>query len=41
MSWTGPSNMMELFHGSPFFNVFDNFLKYFYYVSYIDYGINL
>ena len=27
MSWTGPSNMVELFHVSPFFNVFDNFLS--------------
>ena len=27
MSWTGPSNMVELFHGSPFFNVFYNFLS--------------
>ena len=25
MSSTGPSNMVELFHGSPFSNVFDNF----------------
>ena len=25
MSWTGPSNMVELFHGSPFCHVFDNF----------------
>ena len=27
MSWTGPSNMVELFHGSLFLNVFDNFLS--------------
>ena len=27
MSWTGPSNTVELFHGSPFFKVFYNFLS--------------
>ena len=27
MSWTGPSNTVELFHGSPFLNVFCNFLS--------------
>ena len=27
MSWTGPSNLVELFHGSPIFNVFRNFLS--------------
>ena len=25
MSWTSPSNMVELFHGSPFSHVFDIF----------------
>ena len=25
MSWTGPSNMVELFHGSSFSHVFDFF----------------
>ena len=31
MSWTGPSNMVELFHGLPFFFMCLTIFKYFYY----------